>query len=186
MSQGGPSRTHGDGFRCSRRGFARYCAMPTAMTLGRPTSRLNGSGLAILAPAAQRDRSAYSARCSPAGWPSQGGPHSKRERRNAMTSAPNIEVEAFKNFEREGYSTIAEGYASATAAVTSQANQAILDAVVARPGVSLLDIACGPGWLSAAAAQRGAVVSALDFAENMVLLARLRCPDADVRNADAE
>jgi SAM-dependent methyltransferase len=50
----------------------------------------------------------------------------------------------------------------------------------------LLDVACGPGWLSAAAVKRGAVVTALDFAENMVALARLRCPEADIHNADAE
>lgn len=103
-----------------------------------------------------------------------------------MTPEPTIDVDAFKKFEREGYSSVAQGYDRATAAVTSQVNQAVLDAVAAGPGVSLLDIACGPGWLSAAAAQRGAVVSALDFADNMVALARSRCPEADVRNADAE
>jgi SAM-dependent methyltransferase len=103
-----------------------------------------------------------------------------------MTPEPTIDVEAFKKFEREGYSGVAQGYDTATAAVTSQVNQAVLDAVTAGPGTSLLDVACGPGWLSAAAAQRGAVVSALDFAENMVLLARSRCPEADVRIADAE
>jgi SAM-dependent methyltransferase len=103
-----------------------------------------------------------------------------------MTPEPTIDAEVFKKFEREGYSGVAQGYDRATAAVTSQVNQAVLDAVAAGPGTLLLDVACGPGWLSAAAAQRGAVVSALDFAENMVLLARSRCPGADVRNADAE
>src|SRR5262245_3325649 len=86
-----------------------------------------------------------------------------------MTPEPTIDVEAFKNFERAGYSGVAQGYDRATAAVTSQVNQAVLDAVAAGPGTSLLDVACGPGWLSAAAVRRGAVVSALDFAENMVL-----------------
>lgn len=103
-----------------------------------------------------------------------------------MTPEPAIDVAAFKRFEREGYSGVAQGYDRATAAVISQVNQAVLDAVAAGPGASLLDVACGPGWLSAAAAQRGAVVSALDFAENMVTLARSRCPEADVRNGDAE
>jgi hypothetical protein len=60
-----------------------------------------------------------------------------------MTPEPIIEVEAFKKFEREGYSCVAQGYDRATAAVTSQVNQAVLDAVAAGPGVSLLDIACG-------------------------------------------
>jgi len=103
-----------------------------------------------------------------------------------MTPEPTIDVEAFKKFEREGYSRVAQGYDKATAMVTSQVNDAVLDAVGTRPGVSLLDIACGPGWLSAAAVKRGAVVTALDFAENMVVIARLRCPEADIHNADAE
>ena len=62
-----------------------------------------------------------------------------------MTSESTIDVEAFKRFEREGYSRVARGYDKATAMVTSQANDAALDAVGTRPGVSLLDIACGPG-----------------------------------------
>jgi len=103
-----------------------------------------------------------------------------------MTPEPAINVEAFKKFEREGYSRVAQGYDKATAIVTSQVNDHVLDAVATGPGVSVLDVACGPGWLSAAAVQRGAVVTALDFAENMVAIARLRCPEADIHNADAE
>jgi len=103
-----------------------------------------------------------------------------------MAPEPASDAEAFKNFEREGYSRVAQAYDRATAVVTSQINDAILEAVGAGPGISLLDVACGPGWLSAAAVKRGAVVTALDFAENMVAFARLRCPEADIHNADAE
>lgn len=103
-----------------------------------------------------------------------------------MTPEPAIDVEAFKKFEREGYSRVAQGYDQATASVTSQVNDAILDAVEAGPDTSLLDVACGPGWLSAAAVKRGAIVTALDFVENMVAIARRRCPKADIQNADAE
>jgi SAM-dependent methyltransferase len=103
-----------------------------------------------------------------------------------MTPEPAIDVEAFKKFEREGYSRVAQGYDQATASVTSQINDAIWDAVEAGPSTSLLDVACGPGWLSAAAVKRGAIVTALDFAENMVALVRRRCPQANIQNADAE
>jgi SAM-dependent methyltransferase len=103
-----------------------------------------------------------------------------------MTPEPTIDVDAFKAFEREGYSRVAQDYDKATATVTSQVNAAVLDAVGTRPGASLLDVACGPGLLSAAALKQGAVVTALDFAENMVRIARLRCPEADIHNADAE
>jgi SAM-dependent methyltransferase len=103
-----------------------------------------------------------------------------------MTPEPVIDFKAFKEFEREGYSRVAHSYDKASAIVTAQVNEALLDAVRTRRGVSLLDVACGPGWLSAAAAKRGAIVTGLDFAENMVAIARLRCPEADIYNADAE
>ena len=46
-----------------------------------------------------------------------------------MTDQPAIDHEAFKQFERDGYSRVAEGYDQATAQVLSQVNDAILDAV---------------------------------------------------------
>ena len=103
-----------------------------------------------------------------------------------MTPNSAIDVEAFKKFEREGFSRVAQGYDQATATITAQVNDAILDAVKAGPAMSLLDVACGPGWLTAAAIKRGTIVTALDFAENMVAIARQRCPKADVQNGDAE
>jgi SAM-dependent methyltransferase len=103
-----------------------------------------------------------------------------------MTDQPPIDHEAFKQFERAGYSRVAEGYDQATAQVTSQVNDAVLDAVETGRGTRLLDVACGPGWLSAAAAKRGAVVTGLDFAQNMLTIARARCPDAAFHEGDAE
>jgi ubiquinone/menaquinone biosynthesis C-methylase UbiE len=103
-----------------------------------------------------------------------------------MADQPTIDHHAFKQFERAGYSRVAEGYDQATAQVTSQVNDAMLDAVEARSGTRLLDVACGPGWLSAAAAQRGAIVTGLDFATNMLTIARARCPEAAFHEGDAE
>jgi SAM-dependent methyltransferase len=103
-----------------------------------------------------------------------------------MTDQPAIDPEAFKQFERTGYSKVAEGYDKATAQVTAQVNDAVLDAVETGSGTRLLDVACGPGWLSTAAAQRGAIVTGLDFAQNMLTIARARCPDAAFHEGDAE
>ena len=97
-----------------------------------------------------------------------------------------FDQQAFRQFERDGYSGVAEGYAKKIALVSAQTNDAILNAVNAKTGVELLDIACGPGLLSAGAIERGATVSSLDFAPNMVAAARSRCPDADVQEGDAE
>jgi SAM-dependent methyltransferase len=103
-----------------------------------------------------------------------------------MTEQPPIDHEAFKQFERTGYSRVAEGYDQATAPVTAQVNDTVLDAVETGSGTRLLDVACGPGWLSAAAAKRGAIVTGLDFAQNMLTIARARCPDATFHEGDAE
>lgn len=103
-----------------------------------------------------------------------------------MTSHSSIEYEAFKQFERQGFSRIAQGYDRAIAKVTAQIDEALLDAVGTGRGTQLLDIACGPGWLSAAAVRRQAKVTGLDLAENMVTIARSRCPEAEFYNGDAE
>jgi SAM-dependent methyltransferase len=103
-----------------------------------------------------------------------------------MTNHHPVDDAAFKQFERDGYSRVAEGYDKATAKVTAQVNEAILDAVGTTRGTHVLDVACGPGWLSAAAVQRGAIVTGLDFAKNMLTIARARCPEAEFHDGDAE
>ncbi|MFN6563124.1 MAG: class I SAM-dependent methyltransferase [Nostoc sp. ChiSLP01] len=103
-----------------------------------------------------------------------------------MTSDPAIDREAFKQFEREGFSRVAQGYDEAIAQVTSQVNQAILDAVETGYGTRLLDVACGTGWLSAAALKRQAIVTGLDYAENMVIIGRSRFPQVEFQVGDAE
>jgi SAM-dependent methyltransferase len=70
--------------------------------------------------------------------------------------------------------------------MTAQANHTILDVAGVGRGTRVLDVACGPGWLSADALRRGAEVNALDFATQMVAVARQRCPEADIREGDAE
>ncbi|RCJ38576.1 hypothetical protein A6769_09260 [Nostoc punctiforme NIES-2108] len=78
-----------------------------------------------------------------------------------MTDDSTITHEAFKQFERDKFSLVAQEYDRALAkltggiaSVTSQVDEAILDAVEAKSGIRLLDVACGTGWLSAAALQR--------------------------------
>ncbi len=93
---------------------------------------------------------------------------------------------AFKTFEREGYSRVAEGYANKTANVTAQANTVVLNAVNAAAEMDLLDVACGPGLLTAEAIALGAKVTGVDFAPDMVALARSLNPGAEIFEADAE
>ena len=97
-----------------------------------------------------------------------------------------IDSGAFKRFESTSYSDVAQGYADKTALVSAQSNERILDAAQIMSGSAVLDVACGPGLLSAAAVRRSASVVGVDFAPNMVAIARSQCPDAEFRVADAE
>src|SRR5207247_2111000 len=61
-----------------------------------------------------------------------------------------------------------------------------VDVVRARAGVRLLDVACGPGFITAAAAARGADPIGLDFSPAMIALARRLHPSIAFRDGDAE
>jgi SAM-dependent methyltransferase len=49
------------------------------------------------------------------------------------------------------------------------------------PGVALLDIACGSGWPTMQAAGTGAEVAGIDASHELIEIARLRNPQADLR-----
>lgn len=94
--------------------------------------------------------------------------------------------EAFRCLEREGWERVAPLFVAHWESLTSLFVDALLDGAAAGPGVSLLDVGCGPGLLAAAAAARGARVVGCDASPSMVRAARERFPDLDVRVADAE
>jgi SAM-dependent methyltransferase len=62
----------------------------------------------------------------------------------------------------------------------------LLDAAGAAPGTRLLDVACGPGYVAAAAARRGASVIGVDFASAMVDLASRQHSELEFQVGDAE
>jgi SAM-dependent methyltransferase len=95
-------------------------------------------------------------------------------------------MSSFHEFERTGWEDAAEFYGDAFGALTSQTAGPMLDAVGATPGTRLLDVACGPGFIAGAAADRGAIVTGLDFAVAMVTQARRRLPALTFREGDAE
>ncbi|MFN0299524.1 MAG: class I SAM-dependent methyltransferase [Burkholderiales bacterium] len=103
-----------------------------------------------------------------------------------MANEATVDRAAFKEFERLGYSRAASIYRGETARVTSQVNEPLLDAIGAKPGMRMLDVACGPGRLSGAAAKRGCIVTGLDYAEPMVNYAKEAFPDITFRVGDAE
>ena len=99
---------------------------------------------------------------------------------------PAYDPPAFKSFEHGGWERIATSYGDSVARVTVQCVPHILDAVGVRKGLRVLDVASGPGFLTQAAAERGAEALGLDFSESMVQEARRRFPHVAFRQGDGE
>jgi SAM-dependent methyltransferase len=103
-----------------------------------------------------------------------------------MSTAQPFDPEAFQQFEHAGWQRAAEHYAGAFGALTMQTADALLDAVGAGPGVRLLDVATGPGFIAGAAAERGATVVGLDFSPAMIAEAQRLHASVTFREGDAE
>lgn len=92
----------------------------------------------------------------------------------------------FREFEQAGWEKAAAEYDRRFGELTMQAAGPLLDAVGAAPGVRLLDVACGPGHVAAAAARRGSSVVGVDFSSEMVAQASAQYPDLEFLVGDAE
>lgn len=97
-----------------------------------------------------------------------------------------MDAEAFRQFERDTHDRLAATYGDFFADVTRAMIAPLLDAARVTRGSRVLDVACGPGHLAAAAAARGARASAVDLSPQMVALASRNHPAVDVRQGDAE
>jgi SAM-dependent methyltransferase len=95
-------------------------------------------------------------------------------------------AQAFHDFEQAGWERAARFYVDSFGPLTIQTGPALLDAVGAARGTRILDVACGPGFIAAAAAERGAIVTGLDFASAMIDEAMRRHPSIAFRQGDAE
>lgn len=93
--------------------------------------------------------------------------------------------DAFDAFEAKGWEDRAAGYAEMLVGVTSHPVEDLLDAARVGPGTRVLDVAAGPGHVSAGCADRGATPIGLDVAHEMVAVARARYPDLEFLQGDA-
>jgi SAM-dependent methyltransferase len=101
-------------------------------------------------------------------------------------ASPFTNLSAFRTFEHAGWESIPTRYHDAFGDLTTQAIEPLLAAVDVRRGVRMLDVATGPGYVAAAAAQRGANVVGVDFSAAMVAEARRRYPAVTFQEGDAE
>jgi SAM-dependent methyltransferase len=93
--------------------------------------------------------------------------------------------DAFWEFERSGWERAAGRYEECWTD-TRLFVERLLDAADIEAGTRLLDVACGPGYVSEAAAARGASPVGADLAAPMIERARARCPGLEFVTADAE
>ena len=91
----------------------------------------------------------------------------------------------FRRFEHAGWERASGVYAESFGAATRLFAPALLEAIGIRKDMELLEVACGPGLLAAAAASRGARVTGVDFSANMVAEAKKLHPSLTFREADA-
>jgi SAM-dependent methyltransferase len=94
--------------------------------------------------------------------------------------------DAFDAFEARAWAEKeAARYDGLAGRVTSRMADPLLDAVGAKSGRRVLDVATGPGYVAARAAERGAIVVGVDFSDTMLSFARARHPGVEFRNGNA-
>jgi SAM-dependent methyltransferase len=103
------------------------------------------------------------------------------EKMKSADSAP----ATFHEFEHRAWQGVVKAYEDHVSSLTAQCIAPLLDAVDVRPGDAVLDIATGPGHIGAAAARRGAQVTALDFSPAMIAKAAALHPGIRYREGDA-
>src|SRR5256886_4869537 len=94
--------------------------------------------------------------------------------------------DAFTKFEHEGWQRVADKYDSTWSSSTRQFIPPLLDAAAVSGKMSILDVGCGPGYVSAAAAERGATPIGLDFSGEMIAIAKKMFPGIEFRQGDAQ
>jgi ubiquinone/menaquinone biosynthesis C-methylase UbiE len=92
----------------------------------------------------------------------------------------------FTQFEHEGWQRVAEKYDSVWSTSTRQFIPPLLEATDVSPGMSILDVGCGPGYVSAAVAERGTNPTGLDFSAEMIAIARKTFPRLEFQEGDAQ
>jgi ubiquinone/menaquinone biosynthesis C-methylase UbiE len=98
---------------------------------------------------------------------------------------PPVDPDAFDAFEAEAWEAKADAYERFFGAITGRVVEPLLDSASVGVGTRVLDVATGPGWVAAQAAERGASVIGVDVAESMIARARRAHADVEFRQADA-
>jgi SAM-dependent methyltransferase len=97
-----------------------------------------------------------------------------------------FDPETIRQFEHRGWERAASAYGDTFAHASGCYVEALLDAGRVGAGVRVLDLACGTGLATAAAARRGAEATGRDFSAAMLEAARAANPGLHFDHGDAE
>jgi SAM-dependent methyltransferase len=92
----------------------------------------------------------------------------------------------FSRFEHKGWQRVAERYDSVWSSSTRQFIPLLLDSADVSTKMSILDVGCGPGYVSAAATERSAIATGLDFSKQMIAIAKKTFPQINFQEGDAQ
>src|SRR5438552_11945859 len=92
----------------------------------------------------------------------------------------------FTRFEYEGWQRVADKYDSVWSSLTRQFIPHLIDDAKVMAGMSVLDVARGPGYLSATAKELGAISIGIDFSEKMIAIAKEMFPGIPFVQGDAQ
>ena len=95
-----------------------------------------------------------------------------------------FDPELYREFERVGWDAKADGYHAFYGPLTEIVAEPLLAAAGVQAGTRLVDIGCGPGYVTARASERGALALGIDISSAMVALARRLRPGLLVAAAD--
>ncbi|MGZ6651279.1 MAG: class I SAM-dependent methyltransferase [Solirubrobacteraceae bacterium] len=96
-----------------------------------------------------------------------------------------VDFDAFDALEAVSWEEKAAAYERFFGVIAGRVVEPLLAAASVGVGARVLDVATGPGWVAAQAAELGASVVGVDVAEAMIARARSAHPQLDFRRADA-
>ncbi len=99
---------------------------------------------------------------------------------------PHFFKDDFSKLEYEGWTQVADLYDQTWSNLTKQFIDPLIETIHVRPGMKVLDIACGPGYASQRLYEKGAVVTGIDFSPAMIGLAKQLYPSIDFFEGDAQ
>ncbi len=97
-----------------------------------------------------------------------------------------IDADVVHRYEHETWTRCAATYLDHFAGLTRETVPLLRDGADIRAGSTVLDIGCGPGHVTGALAEPGAIVTGIDFSARMVEVARRHYPEAAFQEANAE